>query len=118
MTEEQQQEHGPDIEAGYEKKDASVAWITTVSLLIVVVIAIFAIALNEYFLISKESLIYDQQLSTRNKALRDLRATETETLNTYAVLNADSGRYQIPIEQAMKLMADEAYQRRLDESKK
>ena len=68
--------------------------------------------------LSKENLIYEQQLSTRSKTLRDLRATEEETLNSYKVLNADSGRYQIPIEQAMKLMADEAYQRRLDDSKK
>jgi hypothetical protein len=117
MTDEQTQQESPE-QAGYEKKDASVAWIATIALLIVAVIAAFAIGLNEYFLISKESLIYDQQLSTRNKVLRDLRATEEEALNSYKVLNADSGRYQIPIDRAMKLMADEAYQARLDKTKK
>lgn len=103
---------------GYEKKDASVAWITTIGVLIVAVITVFGIGLNEYFLISKEKLIYDRVLSLPSSALRDLHASETEALTTYKVLNADSGRYQIPIERAMKLMADSAYQARLDKSKK
>ena len=117
MTEQNRHHQGAGGD-GYEKKDASVAWIATIALLIVAVIAAFAIGLNEYFLISKESLIYEQQLSTRNKVLRDLRASEEEALNSYKVLSADSGRYQIPIDRAMNLMADEAYQARLGDTKK
>lgn len=103
---------------GYEKKDASVAWIASITVLIVAVITVFAIGLNEYFLIAREKLVFDSVLSLPSSALRDLRAAETQALTTYKVLNADSGRYQIPIERAMKLMADEAYQARLDKTKK
>lgn len=103
---------------GFSEDRVSVAWITTIALLTIVVIATFAIVINEMFIVSKEQLLYEQDLSKESTALRDLRARETEELNSYRILDADSARYQIPIERAMQLLADSAYQARMKRGQK
>jgi hypothetical protein len=40
----------------------------------------------------------------------DLRVREEEVLNSYAVVDSTKGVFRIPVEHAMKLMADEAFQ--------
>ncbi|MDX9858582.1 MAG: hypothetical protein RBT76_12385 [candidate division Zixibacteria bacterium] len=109
-----QHTHGVDpTGTGYEKSDVSVPWITTIALIVIGVIVVFIVILNEYFLVTKERLVYDTVLSTPSAALRELRAREDEELHSYKVLDSAAGAYQIPIDRAMELQAGEAHERRL-----
>ena len=117
--EEQHNTQQPEPEAGgYEKKDVNVVWITTIALLVIALVATFAVVLNEYFLITKERLIYENVLKPERADIRELRARETEALNSYKVLTAVSIRYQIPVSRAMELMAEESFQTRKTEQSK
>jgi len=92
----------------YEKKDVNVSKIvgyTVAALIILIAILIF---LNEFFIFQVEGIKQERD-SVVSTELRDLRAAEEETLNSYKVLNGDKNIYQIPVERAMKLLANEAY---------
>ena len=92
----------------YEKRDVNVSKIVGFAIVIVVFLVAVIIFLNEFFIYEVEN-IKEERDSVVSTQLRDLRAAEEETLNSYKVLNADKDKYQIPIDRAMKLMADEAY---------
>jgi hypothetical protein len=93
---------------GYEKTDVNVTKIVGIAIVIVVFLAAILVFLNEFFIFEKEEMVSEaaQQVSSK---LRELRAHEDEVLNSYKVLDAKNGIYQIPIDRAMKLVADEAY---------
>ncbi|MEJ2543375.1 MAG: hypothetical protein P8Y99_04855 [Calditrichaceae bacterium] len=92
----------------YEKRDVNVSKIVGFAIVIVVFLVAVIVFLNEFFIYEVEN-IKEERDSVVSTQLRDLRAAEEETLNSYKVLNADKDKYQIPIDRAMKLMADEAY---------
>ena len=92
----------------YEKRDVNVSKIVGFAIVIVVFLVAVIVFLNEFFIYEVEN-IKEEHDSVVSTQLRDLRAAEEETLNSYKVLNADKDKYQIPIDRAMKLMADEAY---------
>jgi hypothetical protein len=95
---------------GYEKRDANLKWIVGTAIVGVVIVVAVAIFLNEYFIFSKDKLVYETVLSPESKALRDLRAREDELLNSYGVIDREKGIYRIPIDRAMKVLADEAFE--------
>lgn len=101
---------------GYEKKDVNTAWIITITLISIGFLTVIGIALNEFFLISKEDQVYEATLKPGSAALRDLHAREEEALNSYKVIDSSKDQYQIPIDRAMELMADEAFQARKKEA--
>ena len=95
----------------YEKKDVNVSKIvgyTVAALIILIAILMF---LNEFFIFQVEGIKQERD-SVVSSQLRDLRAAEEETLNSYKVLNAEKNKYQIPVDRAMKLIADEAFAKR------
>lgn len=96
--------------AGYEKSDVSVSKSLVVGLLLVILIVAFAVVLNEYFISVTEEITYEQQLAPDSPVLRDLRARETEQLQSYGVVDTAAGTYRIPVQRAMELMAGEAFQ--------
>jgi hypothetical protein len=101
-------------ETSYETSDINlkmVAFYTVTGVIILVIILIF---LNEFFIASRESQVRERILSVESTELRELRAKEQETLHTYQVLDKEQNRYQIPIDRAMELLADEAFQKRLE----
>ena len=67
------------------------------------------IVVDDVFMLTKEEIIYETVLQPESVPLRDLRAHEDEVLHTYKVIDAAKGIYQIPIDRALQLMADEAY---------
>jgi hypothetical protein len=101
--------------AGYEKRDVSLVWVIAIATGIVLAIVVIVALLNTYFLVSKEEMVYEQTLRPESVALRELRAREDEVLNSYSVIDADSGVYRIPIRRAMQLAADEAYRERQEQ---
>lgn len=95
--------------AGYETRDVSVPKSLVVGLLITLLIIGFAVVLNEYFISVTDEITFEQQLAPESAALRDLRASETEQLQTYGVIDTAAGVYRIPIDRAMDLVAGEAF---------
>ncbi len=71
--------------------------------------------LSEYFTARKEAQIQSAN-AVVSSTYRDVRAREEERLNSYKLINEKEGIYQIPITEAMKLLASEDYQKRLNAS--
>jgi len=103
-------------DTGYDKSEASVKKIIFWGAVSVTVFVIAAIWIVDFFTAVKEEVTYQEVLSPVSKELRDLRARETEALTSYKLLDPDKGTYRIPIDRAMKLMADEAYQKKKEET--
>jgi len=98
------------MSTGYEKQDASAKSLWIIATVSVTILVILVVIVNDVFVHTREQLVEEMVLSPESVALRELRASEQETLTSYAVVDAKAGIYQIPIERAMKLMAEEAYQ--------
>jgi len=104
--------------SGYEKKDVSVNKIALWGVIAVTLLVVFVVFIMDFFVATREKLVYEQQLRPESVALRELRAREAETLNSYKIIDSTKGIYQIPIQRAMQLMAQEAYLERRDKSGK
>lgn len=94
---------------GYERTDVNMKVLVLTSVVSVVAVAISLICVDNYFVIEKEKAIVERQLAPVSVTLRDLRAREDEALGSYKLIDSTSGRYQLPIERAMELVAEEAY---------
>lgn len=104
-----------DPEEGYEKRDVNVKTLVLLGLAAIVVIIIVIVVVSDYFTATKEKLVFQMVHSPKSAELRELRARESEVLNSYDLLNEEAGRYRIPIDRAMELMADEAFRRRAED---
>ncbi|SYZ72599.1 conserved hypothetical protein [Candidatus Zixiibacteriota bacterium] len=113
----------PDIpgnkpsDEGYEKKDINVAKVFMFVALAAGFLVVAILLLNNYFTEATEEQVYSAVLKPESVALRDLRAREDGILNSYKLLDSAKGIYQIPIERAMKVMADEAFRESQKEEK-
>lgn len=100
-------------ESDYEKEDVNARVIIIMFIIGTVTIGTIMFLLSEYFTARKET-----QIQTANAVVsstyRDVRAREEERLNAYKLINEKDGVYQIPIKDAMKLLATEDYQKRLN----
>ncbi|MCS6989243.1 MAG: hypothetical protein NZM06_06960 [Chloroherpetonaceae bacterium] len=98
------------VDDGQEEKDARVILVSFVIGAIAITGLLFF--LTDYFTIRKE-----EQAQAANAVVaptyRDIRAREEERLNSYKIINEKEGVYQIPIGEAMKLLVNEAYERKL-----
>jgi hypothetical protein len=100
----------PETEnSGYEKSDVKPGKIILFGILGVVLIVIMLVFITQLFSTTSERMVEEMVLRPQSTAIRELRARETEELNSYKLLDAQKGIYQIPIDRAIKLMADEAY---------
>ena len=107
---------GPGNE-GYEKSDLNISKTLIATVLIVIFLVASVAFVDEIFVHEKEQIITDVVLKPVSITLRDLRAKEDEVLMSYKVLDPQKGVYQIPIERAMKIVAEEAYSHRAIENK-
>lgn len=96
---------------GYEKRDISVPKTLVVGMFVIILIVGFLVVLNEYFISVTEEIKQEQVLAPQSATYRDQIARDTELLTTYAIVDSTKGIYRIPVERAMKLMADEAFQK-------
>lgn len=99
-------------DSGYEKRDVSAVKIILYGILGVIAVVIVIFFIWEVFSATRERLVQKMILEPQSAAIRELRARETEELNSYKLLDAEKGTYQIPIERAIELMADEAFQKK------
>jgi len=105
-----------DIQAGYEISDVNIRRILIIVAIIAIFLVLAFIFLNSFFISSKERITYQQVLEPQSKALQQLREREDTALHTYGVVDSSAGVYRIPIERAMQLEAQEAFQTRVQES--
>ena len=94
----------------FERRDVNVKNVLLTIVIGIVSFVTILVGVSEYFLMTKEQVVTEAVLVPASSALRDLRAQEDEILNSYKILDASKNIYQIPISDAMKLMAEEAYQ--------
>ncbi len=99
--------------AGYEKRDIDAVKIIAYSVIGIIILAAIIGLLYNYFMAEKEEIVYEQTLKPESSLLRDIRAKEEAVLNSYKLLDPQRGIYQIPIERAMQLLAEENFQHRL-----
>ena len=96
---------------GYEKGDISVPKTLVIGIFVIILIVGFLVVLNEYFISVTEEIKQEQVLAPQSATYREQIARDTELLTTYAVVDSTRGIYRIPIERAMQLQADEAFQK-------
>jgi len=99
--------------SGYEKKDIKAIPIIGYAIGIIVFLVVVILILNNYFMAAKEELVYNVYLKPESSEIRDIRAIDIENLTTYKCLDKKRGVYRIPIERAMQLLAEENFQKRL-----
>ncbi len=112
MTDKIESNENHDSRAGYEKRDINAVKVLILGAIGAVVIIILLVIMYQYFASSSRKMVEDVVLKPQSVAIRELRARETEELNSYKLLDAEKGIYRIPIDRAMQLIADEAYQER------
>jgi len=107
MTENRPTDQQTD--SGYEKHDVNVNKIVIYGVMTIILLAVMVVVMINVYNSVKEDVYYEVVLSPESAALRELRARETEELGSYQLLDAERRIYRIPIERAMRIMADEAY---------
>ncbi len=108
MTEHATHTSSP-AQAGYDRSDINTKKLLIWAIICVVFVIASVIFVVQYFDVVRENEVYNKVLKPESVPLRELRAHEEQVLNSYKLLDPDKGVYQIPIDRAMKLMADEAY---------
>lgn len=103
-----EQPHESGHPSGYEKRDASVRGVLITALVVVVLIVVALVGLWDYFVATREEIVYEQTLRPASQQLIELQKLEDSILIHYEFIDSISGRYRIPIARAMELMADES----------
>ena len=101
---------------GVEKESINVGLVMGIVLgtvVIVTVLVSFAFTMTEVTVRETNELIISQ---TEYPELREVKAAAANKLTQYDVVNADAGKFQIPIDQAIVLMANEEYQNQAQKS--
>ncbi|MCS7211060.1 MAG: hypothetical protein NZ844_05435 [Chloroherpetonaceae bacterium] len=101
-----------DAEIDYERQDVSGSRIIGSFIIGTILVAIVMFFITQYFTISREREMLEHALKPESNLLRDVRQREEGMLKSYRVIDEKKGIYQIPISEAMKIIADEAYQRK------
>jgi len=108
--------HGGDV--GYEPRDVNVVRIAVISVVAVIVVAVTLLTLKEFFMFESEQQIQQAVLAPPSITLTELRVREDNELTSYALIDTTAGTYRIPIERAMELLTDEAFQKRTESKSK
>lgn len=102
-----------DVESGYELSDVNVRRILAVVAIIAIFLAVAFIVLNSFFISQRDRIEYQEVLKPTSKKLRQLHQREQKALNSFALADTSQGIYQIPVERAMELEAQDEFQRRV-----
>lgn len=113
MTEQRDKKEMTTPNEGYEKRDVSANKVIFVGVMGILLLVVLVVAMIDYFTVFTEEQIYVSVLKPESSALRELHAREAEALHSYKLLDAAKGVYQIPVERAIDLMADSAFQEKV-----
>ena len=93
---------------GYEKRDTNIRAIVLTGIVSIVVIVIIVIALNSFFVTTRENVYQQQVLQPVSRDLIELTRVEDSVLTTFEMLDPTRRTYRVPIEYAMKLLVEES----------
>ncbi|MCB2212807.1 hypothetical protein KQI52_11915 [bacterium] len=103
---------------GYEHSDTRGRAIFIGLIASILAIAVVTVFLNELFIATSEEVIAAQVSSRVDPKLAEIRARSTRNLNTYEWVDSTQGIVRIPIDRAMELMVEEAYQERMQDARR
>lgn len=92
---------------GYEKKDIGLRMIFITIGVSILLLLIFFVWSWDYFKATKDKIVYESVLKPESPILQEVRQREEKQLHSYGVLDAEQGRYHIPIEQAMERLLEQ-----------
>jgi hypothetical protein len=92
----------------FDRRDASAGSIAIVSLVSILVLAVFVIGVYWFFTVTMEQVEQDQYSGVASKELIAIREREDEQLHKYGYINKGKGIVRLPVERAMQLVEDEA----------
>ena len=107
MAERREHRKPVHTEIGYERRDINIKKILYASAFVLGFLILIIIFLNEYFIITVESVVYELALSPESEILLLQEAYEDSLLNSYGVVDEFNDLYRIPIERAMEIMVEE-----------
>jgi hypothetical protein len=93
---------------GYEKQDISVKKVAIWTAILIFLLSLSFVALDDWFIKTKEEMYEEMVLKPVNQELIDLRAKEDSLLSSYGKFDTLGGVYRIPIDSAMIQMAAES----------
>ena len=92
---------------GYEKRDINVKKVVRDGLICVVLIIIAVVAVDQWFLKTKEELYKEMVLQPPNQELLQIRAREDSLSVSYGIADS-TGAIRIPVDSAIAIIASEA----------
>jgi hypothetical protein len=95
-------------EVDFDRRNAKAGPIAIVSLVCILVIAVFVVGVYWFYTVTYEQVEHDQFTGVASKELIAIREREDEQLNKYGYINRDKGIVRLPVERAMQLVEEEA----------
>jgi hypothetical protein len=92
----------------FDRRDAKAGPIAVVSLVTILVLAIFVVGVYWFYVVTYEQVEYDQFSGVASKELIAIREREDEQLHKYGYINKEKGIIRLPVERAMQLVEEEA----------
>ncbi len=103
------------IAAGVEPEEMNPAVLIQVVLGVAIVVVVLVIGLFQLMNLEVQSVRSEMAQDVGRPALMEVELAAAEKLTQYAVIDAASGTYQIPIDRAIELITDETYQKPKDD---
>jgi hypothetical protein len=103
------------IAAGVEPEEMNPGMLIQVVLGVTIVVVVLVIVLFQLMNLEVQSVRSDMAQDVGRTALMEVELAAAEKLTQYAVIDAASGTYQIPIDRAIELITDETYQQPKDD---
>lgn len=99
-----------EVELGVAHEGIAAGQILAITLGIVLALVLIVVTLIQYTQITVQEIRYGTVGASGYPELRERETAAMQLLNEYGVVDAEQGVYRIPIERAIELMANEAYQ--------
>ena len=93
----------------YEKRDTNGGIVLLISVVSVILLTVILVFLNEAFIFQKEKLYKKVALSPESIILREVNVKQAEQLNSFSIVDSAKGLARIPIDAAIKIMADKSF---------
>ena len=97
-----------EVKSGYEKRDLNLKWVAGIAILSILILVVFLVLLDSFFVVEREAQVYDSVLNSSSKEYQEIMARDTRILNSYGYVDKEKGLVHIPIDKAMELLVKES----------
>jgi hypothetical protein len=92
----------------FDRRDAKAGLIAVVSIVTILVLAVFVVGVSWFYTVTYEQVEHDQFTGVASKELIAIHEREDEQLHKYGYINKEKGIVRLPVERAMQLVEEEA----------